>query len=204
MNKINHSQFRVAIFGSARSKKGEKSYKLTYDLAKLIAENNFDLVTGGGPGLMDAASRGHHAGRRGGDVRSIGLTILLPKEQHDGFHLDIKEEFNKFSARLDKFMQLSNVVVVAPGGVGTMLEFFYTWQLLQVKHICDNVPIIMLGSMWEGLMDWVKKQPLKRRLLSKDDLNNIFMVNTPQQAMELIKKAEESHRLGKNVCLNIS
>lgn len=195
--KINKSHFRVSIFGSARTKRNDKNYKLVYNLAKLIAENDLDLITGGGPGLMDAASKGHHKGRKNNNLHSIGLTIKLPHEQKDGYHLDIKKDFNKFSGRLDKFMQLSNVVVVAPGGIGTILELFYTWQLVQVKQIC-NIPIILLGSMWEPLITWIKQQPLKRKLISKEDLNSIFIAKTPKQAMEIILKAKK-HK----TCLNI-
>ena len=205
--KINKKHFRVAIFGSARTKKGEKTYTFVHTLASMIAENNMDLISGGGPGLMDAASRGHHSGRKkkkNNGSHSIGLTINLPFEQHDGFHLDIKKQFNKFSGRLDDFMKLSNVVVVAPGGLGTILELFYTWQLLQVKHICDNVPIILLGPMWKGLIDWMEKQPMKKKLISPKDLDNIFLVNTCPQAMKIINQAKGEFDKGHGkICLNI-
>jgi uncharacterized protein (TIGR00730 family) len=185
--KINKDHFRVAIFGSARLKPSNRDYKLVYNLAKLIAKENFDIVTGGGPGLMEAASKGHAAGRKNNDIHSIGLTIKLPMEQRDAVCLDIKKDFSKFSHRLDNFMKFSNVVVVAPGGIGTVLEFFYTWQLIQVKHI-KEIPIIMLGSMWKGLLNWVKKQPLKNKLMSKEDLNSIFVVKNNKEAMEIIRK----------------
>jgi uncharacterized protein (TIGR00730 family) len=204
--RINKKHFRVAIFGSARTKKGEKTYQFVHNLAKLIAENEMDLISGGGPGLMDAASRGHHLGRtkKNNHSHSIGLVIKLPHEQTTGYHLDLQRDFAKFSNRLDDFMKLSNVVVVAPGGIGTILELFYTWQLLQVKHICDNVPIILLGPMWNGLIDWMKKQPLNKKLISKTDLDNIFLVNTCPQAMKIIKIAKGEFDKGdKNICLNI-
>ena len=201
MTKINKKHFRVAIFGSARTKKNDPTYKQVHSLAKNLAKEKIDVITGGGPGLMDAASRGHHAvGDRSGS-HSIGLTIRLPREQHDAYHLDIKEDFHKFSGRLDTFMKLSNVVVVAPGGIGTMLEFFYTWQLVQVNHICD-IPIIMLGSMWQGLLDWVKKQPLKKKLLSKEDLKSIFIVKNNFEAMKIIKDTKATFESGKNICAN--
>jgi uncharacterized protein (TIGR00730 family) len=206
ISKIDKKHFRVAIFGSARTKKGEKTYKQVHTLAKMIAKEEMDLVTGGGPGLMDAASRGHHLGRKDkpNGSHSIGLTINLPNEQTGGYHLDIQKDFDKFSGRLDTFMKLSNVVVVAPGGIGTVLELFYTWQLLQVKHICDNVPIILLGPMWKGLIDWMKKQPMKKKLISPKDLENIFLVNTCAGAMKIINRAKEEFNSGsKNVCLNI-
>lgn len=202
MKKINSSHFRVAIFGSARTKKNDPRYKLVYSLAKSVAQNNMDIVTGGGPGIMDAASRGHHAGRKNNNIESIGLTIWLPREQHDGFHLDIKKEFKKFSGRLDKFMELSNVVVVAPGGIGTLLELLYTWQLVQVKHIC-HIPIILLGKMWEPLIAWIKKDMVRKGLVSKDDLSPIFIAKNNMQAIKIIKQAKEEFSKTKNVCKNI-
>ena len=204
--KISDNHFRVAIFGSARAQKNKTTYNMVYTLAKMIAKEEIDLVTGGGLGLMEAASRGHYAGRKSmlNKSHSIGLTIKLTHEQITGYHLDIEKDFNKFSGRLDKFMQLSNVIVVAPGGIGTILELFYSWQLLQVKHICDNVPIILLGEMWKGLIEWIKKQPLKKDLLNKEDFNNIFIVNNCQEAIKIIKNSKEEFNKGsKNICLNL-
>lgn len=189
--------FRVAIFGSARIKKGDKTFKLVYKLARMIANEGIDIVTGGGPGLMDAASRGHHMGNLSHDSHSIGLTIRLPREQKEAYHLEIKKDFDKFSSRLDYFMYLSNVVVVAPGGVGTMLEFLYTWQLVQVHKICE-IPIILLGEQWKGLLEWIKEHPLKKNLISKKDLSFIYPVNTCEEAMRLIKKAHEIYKKGRS------
>ncbi|HIJ10510.1 TPA: LOG family protein [Candidatus Woesearchaeota archaeon] len=200
---IHENHFRIAIFGSARLKKGDPRYKLVYNLAKKIAEQKMDIVTGGGPGLMDAASRGHHAGRLNGSrAHSIGLTIKLPREQHDGFHLDIKKEYSKFSGRLDEFMRLSNAVIVAPGGIGTLLELLYTWQLVQVKHICET-PIILLGNHWQGLLDWIKKEMANKKLMSQDDFRYIFVVNSVSETMKLLTKVKEDSKKG-HVCRNFS
>jgi uncharacterized protein (TIGR00730 family) len=203
MARINKNHFRVTIFGSARLKRNDRIYKQVYNLAKMLAKENIDIVTGGGPGLMDAASRGHYAGGKGNNSHSIGLTIRLPKEQHDAYHLDIKEDFGKFSGRLDTFMKLSNVVVVAPGGVGTILEFFYTWQLVQVHQICE-IPIILFGDMWPGLIDWVKKNPLKKKLLNPGDLNNILIVKNSNEVIKIVKHAKKTFESGKHVCNNLS
>ncbi len=201
--KINKDHFRVAIFGSARTKPGHPTYKTVFNLAKMIAKERLDVVTGGGPGLMDAASSGHHAGDKNNNSHSIGLLIKLPMEQVDSRHLEIKKEFSKFSGRLDTFMSLSNVVVVAPGGIGTVLEFFYTWQLTQVQHICP-IPIILLGSMWEGLIEWVRKNPLSKKLMSKEDFDNIFVVRTNAQAMKLIKQAKKDFDENPKACSNLT
>jgi len=159
--KVIINRFRVAIFGSARIKKGDSKYKLIFNLTKAIAAEGIDIVTGGGPGLMDAASRGHHAGRKNKKTYTVGLTIHLPKEQKESYHLDIKKDFHKFSKRLDNFIHLSNVVVVAPGGVGTMLELMYTWQLVQVKYSC-NIPIILFGDIWSDFIKWIKKRSISQ------------------------------------------
>lgn len=116
--------FRVAIFGSARIEKEDPIFLQVYNLAKKIGEEGMDIVTGGGPGLMNAASEGHHAGRRDTKAHSVGLRINLPMEEKERFHLDIKKEFKRFSHRLDGFMEISDTVVVASGGVGTLLELF--------------------------------------------------------------------------------
>lgn len=185
---INPKHFRVAIFGSARLKKTDKAYKEVYLLAHRLAELNIDVVTGGGPGLMEAANRGHKVGRKkGSDVHSLGLNIVLPFEQQGNGFLDVKRDFHAFSKRLDAFMLLSNVVVLAPGGVGTLLEFFYSWQLMQVKHT-QKMPIIMMGDMWTGLLDWIRKGPLKRKLLNKEDMAPIVCARKWQDVASLIEK----------------
>ncbi len=185
---INVEHFRVAIFGSARLKKNDARYKQIYKLAEMIAEEGMDVVTGGGPGIMEAANKGHKEGRKEKKVRSYGLNIQLPKEQMANKHLDIKKDFERFSERLDYFMYLSNVVVVAPGGIGTMLELMYTWQLVQVEHV-TNIPIILLGKMWPPFVKWVEKWPLERKLLSPEDMHKIFLASNCNEAMKIIKKA---------------
>jgi uncharacterized protein (TIGR00730 family) len=189
------SHFHVCIFGSARVKEGDPTYKLIRELSALIAEEGMDVVTGGGPGLMEAASRGHKEGRKDSDTHSIGLNIRLLNEQQANPHLDIKKEFFRFSSRLDNFMILSNVVVVAPGGIGTLLEFLYTWQLVQVKHICD-IPIILLGDMWPELIEWIEKWPLKNKLLSPEDMQTLFLATDCQEAMKVIRRCYEEFSKG--------
>ncbi|RMD66851.1 LOG family protein, partial [Candidatus Pacearchaeota archaeon] len=180
-------EFRVAIFGSARIKRNDALYKKIYTLGRMLGERNIDIVTGGGPGLMEAASKGHKAGSAKTNAHTIGLNIKLPREQEFNPYLDFKKEFYTFSARLDSFMQLSNAVVVAHGGVGTLLEFFYTWQLEQVEHIC-HIPIILFGPMWRGLVSWLKSQPLRRGYFDKKDLANIYHAESCSRVIEIIDK----------------
>ncbi len=180
---VNH--FRVAIYGSARTKKNDPNYTMIYELAKLIGEQNYDIVTGGGPGTMEAANSGHKCGNKLHKSQSYGLLIRLPREQKANKHLDVKKEFKIFSNRLDNFMALSNVVVVSPGGIGTLLELFYTWQLEQVNQ-ASRTPIILLGKHWKGLLRWIRKNVLKNGFMDEKDLEFVFHVKNYKQAMEII------------------
>ncbi|RME31200.1 LOG family protein [Candidatus Woesearchaeota archaeon] len=191
--------YRVTIFGSARITQGDPRWALVYSIAKMLAEERIDVVTGGGPGLMEAASAGHHVGRKEKGLQSIGLRIALPFEEKDSFHLDIKQEFKRFSARLDKFMELSNAVIVAPGGIGTMLELFYAWQLVQVKHITE-IPIILLGERWRGLLAWLKKELRDEKLMDNEDFRYIYLATTCDEALELIRHFHARWEEGKPQC----
>jgi hypothetical protein len=193
--------FRVAIFGSARIKKDEEAYNEVYKLAHMLAAHKIDVVTGGGPGIMEAACRGHQDGRSCNETHSIGLNIDIPAEQIPNRHLDIKKDFHRFSKRLDTFMVLSNAVVVAPGGVGTLLEFAYTWQLVQVKHIC-NTPIILLGKMWNDFLRWAEKYSLKREFIDKKDLRMLFLAKDSLEAFRIIKRFYDGYYQGDDICLN--
>jgi len=185
---LHHRDFRVSIFGSARTKPNDKVYKNVYDLAKQIGAEGYDIVTGGGPGLMDAANAGHEEGDKDNKADSIGLIIELPWEAEGNKHLEVSQKFAKFSKRLDNFMALSSVVVVTPGGIGTCLELYYTWQLVQVGHI-DPVPIIVVGKMWEELIKWMTKYPLKDKLISPKDMKHVHIAKNNKEAMAIIKKA---------------
>ena len=203
---LQSNHFRIAIFGSARIKKADPRYKQIQNLTAKLGERGFDIVTGGGPGIMQSANKGHHKGRKKAkqvnkNSHSIGLNITLPFEQQQGKHIDVYKNFDRFSSRLDTFMSLSNVVIVAPGGIGTLLEFFYTWQLVQVKHICDT-PIILLGSMYEDLLEWIKQNPLKKKLMSKEDMNNIFCFRRQSEVLKLIDRIHQDHKAGKHACHN--
>jgi len=191
-SEIKKNDFRVTIFGSARLKPDDKYYKEVFQLAKSIGHHGFDIVTGGGPGLMDAGNAGHEAGDTKNKADSIGLIIKLPWETHKNKHLEIKAKYNRFSKRLDNFMELSNVVVVMPGGIGTCLELFYSWQLVQVKHVYP-IPIILVGKMWHELIKWVKKYPLKLGLISPPDLDNIHIAKDNKEAIKIILKTHKAY-----------
>ena len=175
--------YRVSIFGSARIKQDSDEYRLAYDLAFQLARNGADIVTGGGPGLMEAANHGAQKGST--ESRSFGLAIELPFEADANSHLDVKYHHQRFSSRLDEFMRLSHAVIITDGGIGTLLELFYTWQLLQVEHIAPR-PVILLGDMWQGLLDWIKEGPLKRNLLDQKDLDKMIVMGSVEEVVEYL------------------
>ncbi len=185
--------FRVCIFGSARIKPDDKLYKQVLHLAFSLGELGIDVLTGGGPGMMAAANKGIIAGRGAFDTnsRSIGISVDLstqPNFEPLNGHLDTTHHHKKFSSRLDDFMRLSNAVVITAGGIGTLLEAYYTWQLLQLKLISPR-PLIFLGSqMWGGLVDWMKKEQLTAGLVSEHDFDFVHIVNTPSEVVEIINK----------------
>lgn len=191
--------YRVAIFGSARIREGDQEYKDVFTIAQGLAESGFDVVTGGGPGLMHAANSGHKSADSA--THSIGLNIRLPHEQVANQYLDIKHEFDRFSNRLDTFMSLSDAVIVAPGGIGTLLELFYAWQLVQVEHICET-PIILFGPMWGALLEWLKREVLSRKLINESDLRMIFHVNEVEKVIALIRMILNDRSTNSHVCEN--
>lgn len=199
------NEFRVTIFGSARAKMGDKDYRQIKTLAKMLGKEGIEIVTGGGPGLMLAASKGHREGLRsykGKKVHTIGLNIKLPFEQKTNKAVNVSKEFKTFSARLDNFMLLSNVIVVGPGGVGTLLELLYAWQLVQVEQIC-NIPIILLGDIWPPLIKWLEKYPLKHKYIDKKDLSSLFLAKNCEDAVKMIRQSYKEYKKGnKNFCLN--
>lgn len=185
--------FRVCIFGSARIKQDEPIYNITHRLAYLIGELGVDVLTGGGPGLMEAANKGVREGSTaaGKKSKSFGISIELNRFESPSEHLDIKHHHRKFSSRLDDFMRLSNVIVVTPGGIGTILELYFSWQLLQVGHMPDR-PIILIGKeFWGGLIEWMKEVPIKHKLVSPEDVRWIHLVDTPEEALNIIKTEHE-------------
>jgi len=199
---LKNSHFRVSIFGSARIKKSEKQYKEAYNLAYNLASEGIDVITGGGPGIMEAANRGHKNGRKDNKTHSIGLNITLPLEQKANKNLDIEKTFKKFSNRLDYFMILSHAIVVSEGGIGTLLELFYSLQLIQVKKIC-NIPIILMGDIWPGLIKWLEKSPLEKKYFKKHDLNHLLIAKDHKEALRMLNKAYMGYnKKGFNVCKN--
>ncbi|NTU57527.1 MAG: LOG family protein [Chlorobiaceae bacterium] len=193
--------YRVSIFGSARISEGDEAYRHVFEIASGLAAEGFDIVTGGGPGLMQAANAGSKSVAKGG--QSIGLNIKLPREQHPNPYLDIKEEFDRFSNRIDAFMALSDAVVVAPGGIGTLLELFYTWQLTQVHQLCET-PIILYGDLWTDMLTWLEGEVIPKKLFDKGDMHNIFHVMEPAHVVELVVRIHKDRSKQEHVCRNFN
>lgn len=182
--------FRVSIFGSSRIRFGDPIYdevkKLSYELARL----GIDIVTGGGPGLMEAANSGAVEGQFDSRSRSFGLPIHLPAEEAANPFVDRIFRHRTFFSRLHHFVRLSSAFIVMPGGVGTALEAFMVWQLLQVKHIQDH-PVILVGDMWFGLIEWMRETMLSRGLVSEPDMQVVSVVHSGAEAMPIIAEAFE-------------
>lgn len=178
--------YRVCIFGSARIAADSVIYKQVEELAESLARNGVDIVTGGGPGLMEAANKGAKKGSQG--AWSIGLPIELPFESDANSHLDVKSLHRRFSSRLDEFMRISHAVVMVPGGIGTLLELFYTWQLMQVNHIKPR-PLILLAvdETWTSFIDWLKEYPLANKLMSQSDFDLITVASSVEQVIKALE-----------------
>jgi len=146
-------RYRVTIFGSARAKAGTFGYEETKRVAAALAKMGCDIITGGGPGLMQAANEG--AASVPGSAKSVGIRVDLPFEQEVNAFVTQSFEHRTFFTRLHQFVLTSDAFVVAPGGIGTVLETMMIWQLLQVRHL-EDTPLILVGKMWPGLIEWAR------------------------------------------------
>jgi len=177
-------RYRVAIFGSARAQPGTFVYGEVKRVAAAFAAMGCDIVTGGGPGLMQAANEG---ATMAGAPGSMGIRVELPFEQDANPFVEQAFEHETFFTRLQHFVIASDAFVVVPGGIGTVLETLMIWQLLQVRH-AENVPLILVGKMWKGLVDWAHASMLDPRLqlASPDDLRIPRCVDTADEAIALV------------------
>lgn len=184
-------RYRVTIFGSARAKPGTVAYEETKRVSKALAELGCDIITGGGPGLMQAANEGVKLA--GGDGHeSVGIRVDLPFEQEVNPFVELAFEHRTFFTRLHHFVLASDAFIVAPGGIGTVLETTMIWQLLQVKHLAQT-PLILVGKMWPGFIEWARTQmtSFEQPLASPEDFNIPVCVPNGDDAIALIR---EHHR----------
>ena len=183
-------RYRVTIFGSARLAPGSFGYEETKRAAAALARMGCDIVTGGGPGLMQAANEGAASAR--GRARSVGIRVHLPFEQEVNAYVTEAFEHRTFFTRLHQFVLASDAFIVAPGGIGTVLELVMIWQLLQVRHLQD-APLVLVGRMWPGLVAWAKGAMLASDppLASANDLGIPQCVADADEAVAIVR---EHHR----------
>src|SRR5262245_54627079 len=182
-------RYRVAIFGSARAKPGTFVHDEVKRAASASAALGCDTGTGRGPGLMQAANEG---AKEAGAPGSVGIRVELPFEQDVNPFVEQAFEHETFFTRLHHFVIASDAFVVVPGGIGTVLEMLMIWQLLQVRHV-ENVPLILVGKRWTGLVDWAKTSMLDPRLAlaNPDDLNIPQCLETADEAIALVRELHE-------------
>ncbi|AXT54998.1 TIGR00730 family Rossman fold protein [Aquimarina sp. MMG015] len=187
----------VSIFGSARTKTDDKYYQLAVDVAHKIVDHGYGVITGGGPGIMEAGNKGAHLG--GGT--SVGLNIDLPFEQHDNPYIDSDKslDFDYFFVRKVMFVKYSQGFVVMPGGFGTLDELFEAITLIQTKKIATFPIILVSTEFWGGLMDWVKSTLLdKFGNISPGDMDLIHIVDTPEEVLQILDKFYGKYNLSPN------
>ena len=189
-----HERYRVAIFGSARAQPGTYVYDEVKRAKAAFAALGCDIVTGGGPGLMQAANEGANAA---GAPGSVGIRVELPFEQDVNPFVMQAFEHETFFTRLHHFVIASDAFVVVPGGIGTVLEMLMIWQLLQVRHV-DKVPLILVGKMWKGLVEWARTSMLDARLAlaSPRDFDIPTCVDTADEAIALIGDLHKQWQAG--------
>ena len=186
-----HDRYRVTIFGSARAKQGTLAYEETKRVAAALSELGCDIITGGGPGLMQAANEG--AASVSSSPRSVGIRVELPFEQDVNAFVTQAFEHRTFFTRLHHFVLASDAFIVAPGGIGSVLETLMIWQLLQVGHL-RGTPLILVGRMWPGLVEWARMSMLsvESPLANAQDMAIPQCVPNADEAITLMRHYHET------------
>jgi uncharacterized protein (TIGR00730 family) len=183
----------VAIFGSARTHPDDPTYTLAREVARQLGEAGFTIITGGGPGAMEAANRG----ARDAGALSVGLNIELPHEQDPNPYLDLSLDFHYFFARKVMFVRYSSAFVVLPGGYGTMDELFEALTLIQTHKILRSLPVLLVGTdYWGGLVDWIRARMLTEGTVDDDDLALLHVLDEPEEVVQMVLRAAERSELG--------
>jgi uncharacterized protein (TIGR00730 family) len=181
----------VSVFGSARVREDDPLLAQAVEVGRRLAEAGFAVVTGGGPGLMEAANRGAH--EAGG--LSVGFNIDLPHEQHENPYLDISVTFHHFYARKTMFVKAAEGFVILPGGFGTLDELFESLTLIQTGKVL-HFPVVLLGrDHWEGLLEWTRERLLEHALVTPDDIELLHLTDDVGEAVELISSATSAAAL---------
>ena len=180
----------VSVFGSARTKSDHPMYGMARDLGKMQAKAGYAVITGGGPGIMEAANRGCQEG----GALSIGCNIELPMEQGLNPYVDLGIEFRYFFARKVMFVKYADAFVIFPGGYGTLDELFESLTLIQT-HKVQDFPVILIGTdYWGGMIDWIKGSLLKEAAINEADVDLLRLTDDPKEAVKIIKAYARTHR----------
>ena len=178
----------ISIFGSARTKPGQPYYKLTEEIARLLSDAGFSVISGGGPGIMEAANKGAFYGKS----PSVGLNIQLPHEQSGNSYQNISQTFQHFFARKVMFVKFASAYVVMPGGFGTLDELMEALTLVQTGKT-RKMPIILVGSeFWGGMLDWFRTSLIDEEVISPDDMDLIQLIDEPREIVNAIFKYYET------------
>ncbi len=182
----------VTIFGSARTPPGSRYYELTERTARLLSDSGFSVISGGGPGIMEAANKGAFHGKS----PSVGLNIQLPHEQAANPYQDISQTFRHFFARKYMFVRFASAYVVMPGGFGTLDELMEALTLIQTGK-ARKIPLILVCSdFWKGMIDWFKEKLVEEGMVNAEDIDLIQVIDQPEQVVEAIFKHYESRPFG--------
>ncbi len=174
----------IAIFGSARLKRTDPIYTKAETIARLLAKKGYNIITGGGPGIMEAANKGAAEG----GTHSIGLNIVLPFEQQPNEYADVKLSFQYFFVRKVMLIKYSVAYIIMPGGFGTLDEMFEAITLIQTKKI-RPFPVILVGrDYWQGLVDWIKTVMISRGTISSEGMDIIQIIDDPEEVVHMIHK----------------
>src|SRR5579875_710364 len=188
---LSHIPPSVAIFGSARVKPDDPAYQAATETAKLLAEAGFGIITGGGPGIMEAANKG---AQEGGSY-SVGCNIELPFEQASNAYLDIALDFSYFFVRKTMFVKYSEAFIIFPGGYGTMDELFEALTLIQTKKVLHFPVILYNKRFWHGLLEWIRSSMLPMGTISPEDLSLLHVTDDPQEICRIVTEAyQENYR----------
>jgi uncharacterized protein (TIGR00730 family) len=180
--RLAHVRPAVSIFGSARTPPGHAYYKLAEEIGRQLSDAGFSVISGGGPGIMEAVNKGAFAGRS----LSVGLNIQLPHEQSSNRYQDVSQTFRHFFARKVMFVKFACAYVVLPGGFGTLDELGEVLTLVQTRKI-RSIPVILVqSSFWKGLTDWVRDRMVSEGMIDPDDVNLIQVIDEPEGVVEAI------------------
>jgi len=192
LRRTNRAHYCVSIFGSARANPGSFAYEQVKQLAKGLANMGCDIVTGGGPGLMQAANEGAAEVGAQERSRSVGIRVDLPFEQSVNPFVTEAYKHETFFSRLHHFVLASDAFIIVPGGIGTTLEATMVWQLIQVGHIKKDTPLIFVGKMWTDFLGWTRNHFLPNQLVNPEDLKIPYCVNTAEDAIAILQKYHEN------------